>query len=68
MNGIDILGQVLFFMAFTTPLITIPYAWKKVDNSKIVKVLVGIGLAIVLSVLLGAISLGIVLRNGLGPT
>jgi hypothetical protein len=68
MDSTDIVGEVLWYMVFVTPLITIPLSWKYIDGRKIVRVLVGIGLAIVLSFLLGEISLGILFRKGLGPT
>jgi len=52
---------------FFTPFITVPIVWIKSKRSKVEKIFIGIGLAIVLSFILFAISFSILLRNGLGP-
>jgi hypothetical protein len=63
----DILGQILWFSMFATPLITIPLAWKFIKEKKAVRLIIGILFAAMLSLFLYIISLGILLRNGLGP-
>jgi len=52
---------------FGTPLITIPIVWKFSKQKKIVRVLVGLGIALILSFVLYYISLAIIFRDGMGP-
>jgi uncharacterized membrane protein len=63
----DTLGQILWFLMFATPLITIPIVWKISNKKKVVRILIGLGLAIIMSFLLYHISLGIIFRDGMGP-
>ncbi len=63
----DILGQILWFLMFGTPLITIPIVWRISKQKKVIRILIGLGLAIVMSFFLYHISLGIIFRDGMGP-
>jgi hypothetical protein len=63
----DILGQVLWYLVFLTPLITIPITWQLRNIRKIYRVLLGLLIALVLSILLCYISLEIIFRDGMGP-
>lgn len=63
----DVLGQFLWFLMFGTPLITIPLTWKLSNQKKVVRILIGLVLALILSFLLYFISLAIIFRNGMGP-
>ena len=63
----DIIGQILWFLMFGTPLITIPIVWKISKQKKIIRILIGLGLAIVISFFLYHISLEIIFRDGMGP-
>lgn len=62
----DILGQILWFMIFVTPLIVIPIIWKLSKKKKLIRILIGLGFSIILSFLLYHISLRIIFRNGIG--
>ncbi|MBK6444495.1 MAG: hypothetical protein IPO49_12805 [Bacteroidetes bacterium] len=63
----DILGQVLWFAMFATPLLTIPLTWKFLRVLKIYRLMFGLLLAAFLSFFLYFISLGIIFRDGMGP-
>lgn len=63
----NFIGQLFFFLAYFTPLITIPIAWKMMDGNKIFRVFIGLILAAILSYLFIFISISILIRNGLGP-
>jgi hypothetical protein len=64
---LDILGEILWYMMFLTPLITIPIAWSTIPLRKIYRVLLGLAMAFLLSFILYFISLEIIFRNGMGP-
>jgi hypothetical protein len=65
---IDTIGEILFFATFFTPVITVPVIWytNKGDTKKwrIVSALLW---ALLLSILFFITSMGILLRNGMGP-
>ncbi len=63
----DIVGQILWFMMFVTPLITIPIVWKISKQNRIMKILIGLLIAFVLSFVLYHLSLSIIFRDGMGP-
>lgn len=65
---IDLLGQILWFAMFTTPLITVPFVWRFFKVRKVFSLLIGLVLACFLSLFLYQISLPIILRNGFGAT
>lgn len=62
----DTLGQILWFIMFGTPLITIPIVWKLSKQKKMVKILMGLLLGLVLSFILYHISMSIIFRDGMG--
>jgi hypothetical protein len=63
----DIIGQILWFAMFGTPLLTIPLTWRLLPIKKVYRVIVGLLFALVLSFLLYHISLAIIFRDGMGP-
>ena len=63
----DVVGQILWFSIPVTPFITIPLVWKFSSQKKVVRILIGLALAAVISFFLFHISLAICFRNGLGP-
>tara|TARA_Y100001934_G_C12021817_1_gene617168 strand:+ start:459 stop:653 length:195 start_codon:yes stop_codon:yes gene_type:complete len=63
----DILGQILWYAIPLTPLLTIPIVWRLSKQKKIVRILMGLGLACILSFMFYHISLAICFRNGMGP-
>ncbi|CAN5909941.1 hypothetical protein BH11BAC7_BH11BAC7_06030 [soil metagenome] len=63
---LDIIGQFLLYLMCITPVFTIPFAWKIVEK-KFYSVLLGLGMACLLSIFLLFISLAICFRNGMGP-
>jgi len=63
----DLLGQILWFAMFATPILTIPLVWRFLDTKKVYRVIVGLLIAFVLSFLLYHISLAIIFRDGMGP-
>ena len=64
---LDILGQILWYTTFGTPLITIPLVWKYSKQKKSYRILIALLLSLLLSFLLYYISLSIIFRNGMGP-
>lgn len=62
----DTLGQILWFLMFATPLLTIPLVWKFSKQKKVVRILIGLALACVLSFVLYFVSLAIIFRDGMG--
>jgi hypothetical protein len=69
MDGLlDTIGQILWYSMLVTPFITIPIVWRCSKQTKAIKILAGLGLALLLSLVLGVISFVICMRNGLGPT
>ncbi len=65
---LDTIGKVLWYAMFFTPVITIPLSWKYWKGNKIEKIITGSVCAVLLSLFFFAISFGLALRNGLGPT
>ena len=63
----DTLGQILWFAMFGTPILTIPLAWRLMETKKVIRVLVGLLFAGLLSFLLYYLSLAIIFRDGMGP-
>jgi hypothetical protein len=66
-NFADRLGSILWFSMFLTPLVTIPLAWKYSKQKRVVRILIGLFYAFIISFLLYFISLAILFRNGMGP-
>jgi hypothetical protein len=63
----DFLGQLIWVAMFLTPVLTIPLAWRLMDVRKVYRLLTGILIAALLSIILYFISLAIIFRDGLGP-
>jgi hypothetical protein len=63
----DLLGQILWFVMFATPIFTIPLAWRLRDTKKVYRVIIGLIFALILSFFLYHISLAIIFRDGMGP-
>jgi hypothetical protein len=65
---IDTIGEILFFITFFTPVITLPLVWytNKGDTRKW-RLVYGLLWALLLSILFFITSMGILLRNGMGP-
>ena len=63
----DLLGQILWFAMFGTPLLTVPFTWRLMNTKKIYRVIVGLFLALLLSFFLFHLSLAIIFRDGMGP-
>lgn len=63
----DLLGQILWFAMFGTPILTIPLAWRLMDSNKISRVIVGLIFALILSFCFYFISMAIIFRDGIGP-
>ena len=63
----ELLGQILWFAMFGTPLLTIPMAWRLMNTMKVYRVIVGLIFAFILSFFLYYICLAIIFRDGMGP-
>ena len=63
----ELIGHILWYAMFATPLLTIPLVWRLKETSKMVRVIIGISLAMLLSFCLYHISLQIIFRDGMGP-
>lgn len=64
----DIIGQILWFLMFLSPLICIILCWKFLKNKKLYRIIIGLILGIIVSFILYFMSLAIIFRNGMGPT
>jgi len=65
----DLLGEILWFAMFFTPLVTLPLVWKyNTSNTKTMRVIIGLLLAFIISFVFFIVSFSIFLRDGLGPT
>ena len=62
----DVIGQILWFAMFLTPLLTIPLVWKQKKIKKIYRIMIGLLLAVLISLFLYYISLSIIFRDGMG--
>ncbi|MES2545862.1 MAG: hypothetical protein V4548_13330 [Bacteroidota bacterium] len=63
----DLIGEMLWFAMFATPLLTIPMAWKLMDTKKKYRIFMGLFFALLLSFFFYHISLAICFRDGMGP-
>jgi hypothetical protein len=64
----DIIGQILWFAMFLTPVVTIPLAWKLLPFKKVYRIIIGLLISLLLSFLFYHICLAIIFRDGMGPT
>ena len=64
----DLLGQILWYAMFGTPILTVPITWRLINAKKTFRVVVGLCMALILSFLLYHISLEIIFRDGMGPS
>mgnify|MGYP000592628466 CR=1 FL=1 len=62
----DLIGQIFWCAMFVTPLLTIPLAWKLIEETKPKRILIGLLLAIILSAIFFTISMEIIFRSGIG--
>ncbi len=63
----DLLGQILWYTMFLTPLFTIPLVWRVMNTNKIYRMIVGLLFALLLSFILYHINVAIAFRDGMGP-
>jgi thiol:disulfide interchange protein len=68
MNFLDLLAVTLIYSPCFVPIITFWLVWKRRDEPKIAKFLIGLVLGVGLAFLGHFIGLAILTRNGLGPT
>jgi len=66
--NLDVIGKFLWYSIPLTPLITIPIVWKIIKQKWYINILVGLLIALLLSLLLYGVSLAICFRDGMGPT
>jgi hypothetical protein len=64
----DSIGQILWFLMFITPLISTILCWKFFEIKKIFRIIIGLFLGGIISLILYFISLSIIFRDGIGPT
>ncbi|MCB9205614.1 MAG: hypothetical protein H6603_11600 [Flavobacteriales bacterium] len=63
----DLIGKITWISMFLTPLVTVPIVWKLTDWAKWKRVIVGLLLAAVTSIILFQVSMAIIFRDGMGP-
>jgi hypothetical protein len=68
MSNLDVIGQALWFGIPLTPLFTIPLIWKWKRASKILRVIVALVIAFLISAFFYTVSISILFRNGMGPS
>ena len=62
----DIIGQCFWWLMFVTPIIFVPIAYKKIGGKRIIRVVIGLVISIIASIVLYFLSLSILFRNGMG--
>ncbi|SDQ07330.1 hypothetical protein SAMN05216294_0179 [Flagellimonas zhangzhouensis] len=67
-DKVDTLGQIVWFAIPFTPLFTIPIICKLSNSRKIYRILWGLGLELIMSLILYLLSISIVFRNGMGAS
>ncbi len=63
----DLIGEVLWFLMFATPLLTVPLVLYYSRQKVVIRILLGLLCAFILSYCLYFLSLTILFRNGMGP-
>lgn len=63
----DTIGLILWIFMFTTPIITMPIVWRYSKKKKIIKIIISLALALILSAIIYGVSLIIIFRDGMGP-
>jgi hypothetical protein len=66
LDMLDTIAQILWLLIPITPFITIPIVWNMSGQKKIIKILFGLGLALIISTVLFMTGWAICFRNGLG--
>lgn len=64
----DILGTILWFSMFLTPVFAIPIVWKISKQKPIYKLIISIVISAIISFVLYFLSLVIIFRDGMGPS
>ena len=63
----DTFSQIILYSVLITPFITIPLVWRFSKLNKVIRVIIGLLIALLLSYLFWMISLSIIFRDGMGP-
>lgn len=63
----DTIGKLLWYAVFLTPLIAFPLVWRNKNPKVVTRIVMGIVLSCVLSVIFYGICIMVVFRNGMGP-
>lgn len=63
----EILGQIFWYAIPLTPLITVPIAWQFRRCTQILRIIIGLGLAGLISLMLYFVSLAVCFSEGMGP-
>ena len=65
---LDKLGEIIWYLMFLTPIVTVPLVWRLSREKKAYRILSGFIIALLISIVFFIVSCLILLRNGLGPT
>ena len=65
---LDVIGEIFWYLIFLAPIICVAICWNFMSNRKFVRVITGIFIGLLVSILCYFISLAILFRDGLGPT
>lgn len=63
---IDIIGIILWWSIFISPLFVVVIVYKKLKIKKLYRLLVGIAISALISLMLYLISISIIFRDGMG--
>jgi len=63
----EIIGYILWYLIPVSPFVTIPLIWKYSKKDKMVKFILGLGLAYIISFLFYHFSVTFCFENGTGP-
>lgn len=64
---LDIIGGVLWVMVFMSPVISTFLVWRFLEINKVLRILFGIMIGLIASMICYFASLEIIFRNGIGP-
>ena len=63
----ELSGQILYYLAFLNPLITIPLVWKFRKGSKVFRIVLCVAISLIVWYLLLSLSVSVAFREGMGP-
>jgi len=64
---LDTIGGILWYTVFIAPFLSVFFVWRFIKIQKAWRIMLGILLGLIISLICYFVSLGIIFRNGMGP-